>query len=92
MSPELFSHKNLPKNRVIRITIGVLFIIGGIFGWLPILGFWMIPIGLLFLSIDFAIARRWRRKIEIWWGREGKQKAEAWKRRLLGRFHKKGKK
>jgi hypothetical protein len=76
MSPKNFSYKNLPKNRVIRITLGIIFIIGGIFGWLPILGFWMFPIGLLFLSIDFAIARRWRRKLIVWWGRRkrGKKK------------------
>ncbi len=70
-----FSYKNLPKNRVIRITLGILFIIGGILGALPILGFWMFPIGLLFLSVDFAIARRWRRRIEVWWGRRKKRRA-----------------
>lgn len=77
MSPEDFSYKRLPKNRLIRITLGGLFIIGGIFGWLPILGFWMIPVGLLFLSIDFAIARRWRRRIEVWWGRRKQRKKRA---------------
>ncbi|MCH7806402.1 MAG: hypothetical protein IID52_06905 [Proteobacteria bacterium] len=65
----------MPKNRVIRITLGILFIIGGILGALPILGFWMFPIGLLFLSVDFAIARRWRRRIEVWWGRRKKRRA-----------------
>ena len=70
-----FTYKNLPKSRIIRITLGMLFIIGGIFGWLPILGFWMIPLGLLFLSVDFAIARRWRRKIEVWLGRRKRRKA-----------------
>lgn len=74
MSPKMFSYKKLPQNRVIRITLGVLFVIGGVFGFLPILGFWMIPVGLLFLSIDFAIARRWRRKIEVWWGRRKRRK------------------
>ncbi|MCH8348307.1 MAG: hypothetical protein IH901_07450 [Proteobacteria bacterium] len=74
MSPKIFSYKNLPKNRVIRITLGILFIIGGILGALPILGFWMFPIGLLFLSVDFAIARRWRRRIEVWWGRRQRKK------------------
>lgn len=74
MSPKTFSYKKLPKNRVIRITLGILFIIGGVLGFLPILGFWMIPVGLLFLSIDFAIARRWRRRIEVWWGRRKRRK------------------
>lgn len=74
MSPEIFSYKNLPKNRIIRITLGVLFIIGGIFWFLPVLGLWMFPVGLLFLSIDFAIARRWRRKLMVWWGRRKRAK------------------
>lgn len=74
MSPKIFSYKKLPKSRVIRITLGILFIIGGVFGFLPILGFWMIPVGLLFLSIDFAMARRWRRRIEVWWGRRKRQR------------------
>ncbi len=75
MSPKAFSYKSLPKNRIIRITLGILFVIGGFFGWLPILGFWMIPLGLLFLSIDFAIARRWRRKLVVWWGRRKQRKS-----------------
>jgi len=74
MSPKKFTYKSLPKSRIIRITLGILFIIGGFFGWLPILGFWMIPLGLLFLSIDFAIARRWRRKLIVWWGRRKRKK------------------
>ena len=69
MSPKNFTYKSLPKSRIIRITLGIMFIIGGFFGWLPILGFWMIPLGLLFLSIDFAIARRWRRRLIVWWER-----------------------
>lgn len=63
-----FHYTSVPKNRAIRIGLGVTFLIGGLFFWLPFLGIWMIPLGLLFLSIDFAIARRWRRHIEVWWG------------------------
>ncbi len=74
MSPKKFTYKSLPKSRIIRITLGILFVIGGFFGWLPILGFWMIPLGLLFLSIDFAIARRWRRRLIVWWGRRKRKK------------------
>lgn len=43
---------------VFRITIGIAFLIGGIFGVLPIVGFWMFPIGLLILSFDFPWAKR----------------------------------
>ena len=42
---------------VLRKTIGVSLIICGILGFLPILGFWMIPIGLIVLSADYRFAR-----------------------------------
>ena len=59
----------MPRSRLLRIVIGVLFIIFGCLGFLPILGFWMIPVGLLILSYEFATIRRLRRRISVWWGR-----------------------
>ena len=35
-----------------RIPLAVGLIVGGIFGFLPILGFWMLPLGLALLAID----------------------------------------
>ena len=60
---------NLPQSRGLRIALGVALIIGGILGFLPILGFWMIPLGLFVLSQDIPAVRRLRRKIGLWWGR-----------------------
>ena len=52
---------------VIRIVIiGPLLIIGGFFGVLPILGFWMIPLGLVVMFLDFRWARRTYISIFIW--------------------------
>lgn len=59
----------MPQSRVGRIVIGVLLVIGGLFGFLPILGFWMIPLGLLVLSQDLPYVRRKRRRLAIWWAR-----------------------
>ena len=59
----------MPRSRASRIAIGVALIFGGILGFLPILGFWMIPVGLLVLSYEFAVVRRWRRRAIIWWNR-----------------------
>ncbi|TIT78977.1 MAG: hypothetical protein E5W56_11835, partial [Mesorhizobium sp.] len=47
----------MPRSRGLRIAIGVLLTIGGILGFLPILGFWMVPLGLLVLSYEFALVR-----------------------------------
>lgn len=59
----------MPRSRGLRITIGILLTIGGILGFLPILGFWMVPLGLLVLSYEFAMVRRHRRRFVVWWER-----------------------
>ena len=62
-------HFHLPRSRWLRIAIGVVLVVGGILGFLPILGFWMVPLGLLVLSYEFAAVRRWRRRLVVWWER-----------------------
>ncbi|MYG12228.1 MAG: hypothetical protein F4171_05465 [Gammaproteobacteria bacterium] len=42
----------------VRSLIGALLMVGGVFGFLPILGFWMFPLGLAFAALDFPPARR----------------------------------
>lgn len=59
---------DLPKNRLVRILIGILLILFGFLGFLPILGFWMIPLGLLVLSVDIPTIRRWRRQAQVRFG------------------------
>jgi hypothetical protein len=58
----------LPASRVARMGIGIALVVGGLLGFLPILGFWMIPLGLIVLSIDIPAVRRWRRQLVIWLG------------------------
>ncbi len=55
--------KHLPKNKLGRIIVGFVLIILGFFGFLPILGFWMIPLGIAVLAFDFEFARAILRKI-----------------------------
>ena len=59
----------MPRSRVGRIVIGVLLIICGLLGFLPVLGFWMVPLGLLVLSQDLPFVRRQRRRLTVWWAR-----------------------
>jgi hypothetical protein len=47
-----------PSSRWVRIPIALLLIVGGIVGFLPVLGFWMIPLGLLFLAQDVPFLQR----------------------------------
>jgi hypothetical protein len=51
--------------RWLRLVSGVALLFGGILGFLPILGFWMFPLGFLVLSYDLPRVRRWRRRAEV---------------------------
>lgn len=50
--------RNVPRG--MRLFLGILLIIGGILGFLPILGFWMIPLGVMVAAMDIRLYRRWR--------------------------------
>ena len=52
--------QGLPRG--VRSLLGVLLMIGGVFGALPILGFWMIPLGAALVWMDLAAFRKKRRK------------------------------
>lgn len=56
---------SLPGHPLLRIGLGILLIVGGIFGFLPVLGFWMVPLGLVILSVDLPPVRRFRRRFTI---------------------------
>jgi len=47
----------------IRSLVGLLFMVGGVFGFLPILGFWMFPLGLALIALDLPPTRK---TIERW--------------------------
>ncbi|WP_019995372.1 hypothetical protein [Aureimonas ureilytica] len=75
-SVELFGRTmRLPANRLARMGLGVALMIGGVFSFLPVLGLWMLPLGLVILSIDLAFVRRWRRRTEVKWGRRRRPRA-----------------
>jgi hypothetical protein len=47
-----------PSSRWARIPAGVLFVIGGVFSILPVLGLWMLPVGMVLLAEDVPPLRR----------------------------------
>ena len=58
---------NIRKTRWLRNTSGFALVVGGIFGpIMPVLGVWMLPLGLLLLSADFPWAHRWHVRISNW--------------------------
>jgi hypothetical protein len=54
---------HVPKSKLKRQILGWGLVVGGVLGFLPILGFWMLPLGLAMLSLDSPKMRRRRR---IW--------------------------
>jgi len=57
--------RNAP--RVTRIVIGAALVIGGVFGFLPVLGFWMVPLGLVVIFFDVPwVKARWL-AFRRWW-------------------------
>lgn len=57
--------KRLPGHPVARTVIGVGLIAGGTLSFLPLLGIWMLPVGVVVLSVDFPRVRRLRRLMEV---------------------------
>ena len=69
-----------PAAILIRLPLGLLLVVGGIFSFLPVLGIWMLPLGILLIAVDVPFVRRWLiktwPKVEARWRlwRKGKAK------------------
>lgn len=74
-----------PSSRLVRIPLAVLLMVGGVFAFLPVLGFWMLPLGLILIAQDIPFLqgpiaralgwteRKWlarRRKARVMRGRK----------------------
>jgi uncharacterized membrane protein len=60
--PNPYFRSTVTAPRTFRIVLGLALVAGGVLGFLPILGFWMIPLGLLVMFFDVPWVReRWRR-------------------------------
>ena len=47
----------------LRSIVGLLLMLGGVFGFLPIIGFWMFPLGLALIALDIPWTRS---RIQQW--------------------------
>ena len=55
-----------PRSRIVRIPLALLLIACGLLGFLPVVGFWMLPIGLALLAEDLPFLRRPARRLMAW--------------------------
>jgi hypothetical protein len=65
-----------PSSRWIRIPLSLILIFGGIFSFLPVLGIWMLPLGLLMLALDLPFLRGPVNRLILW----GQRKLALWRR------------
>ena len=47
-----------PSSRLARIPLAILLIVGGFFSFLPVLGLWMLPLGLLLVAQDVPMLQK----------------------------------
>ncbi|MEO6798433.1 MAG: hypothetical protein ABI178_00635 [Rhodanobacter sp.] len=66
-----------PKAAWLRIPVGALLVLGGVFSILPLLGLWMLPLGMILLAQDIPFLRRPLRRALIW----SERRWIRWKRR-----------
>jgi hypothetical protein len=45
-----WTNRNVPKK--LRLLLGLVLIVFGLFGFLPVLGFWMLPLGVVIIWED----------------------------------------
>jgi hypothetical protein len=66
---------------VVRLPFALLLMAGGIFSFLPFLGLWMLPLGLLLLAVDVPMLRPRASAFSI----RGRRWTSEWLRRLKAR-------
>jgi hypothetical protein len=74
-----------PEARWIRIPLGVLFIIGGLLSFLPVLGIEMLPIGLLLIAQDVPFLQKPVGKAMLWLEKQWVALRRWWQRRKSNR-------
>ena len=57
---QVWSKRNLPPG--LRLVLGLLLMLGGVFGFLPVIGFWMFPLGVAVAALDIVPIARWIRR------------------------------
>ena len=46
-----------PSAQMFRVPLAIFLVLGGVVGFLPILGFWMVPLGLVLIADDLPFLR-----------------------------------
>lgn len=55
-----------PASRWVRIPAAIVLVAGGFLGFLPVLGFWMLPLAFLLLAQDLPFLRKPTNRALLW--------------------------
>jgi hypothetical protein len=47
-----------PSSRYVRLPLAIFLMLGGVFSFLPVLGLWMLPLGLLLFAQDVPMLQK----------------------------------
>ncbi|MCG6122545.1 MAG: hypothetical protein MEP57_07540 [Microvirga sp.] len=72
-----------PASRFVRIPAGLVFVVGGFLAFLPVLGLWMLPLGLMLIAYDVPVLQRPMSRFTLW-GTEKWAGVRRWTTRRLG--------
>jgi len=61
-----------PSSRLVRLPLGFLLILGGILSFLPVLGIWMLPLGLMLIAQDIPILQGPSCACSLGWSASGR--------------------
>jgi hypothetical protein len=75
----LFTRVLQPEASWVRRPLGAIMVVGGLCGFLPILGFWMLPVGLILIGEDIPVVKRLTLRalgaLQGWWdGLRGRER------------------
>jgi hypothetical protein len=54
---QVWAKRHLPPG--VRLLAGLLLMLGGVFSFLPVLGIWMLPLGIAVAALDVVPLWRW---------------------------------
>ncbi len=66
-----------PRATWVRVPVGLLLIVGGLLSFLPVLGIWMLPLGLILLAYDVPFLKPPVGRALVW----GERRWKEWRRR-----------
>jgi hypothetical protein len=74
---KLMMRVRAPSAKPYRIPIGIALTVGGVFGFLPLVGFWMVPLGLAVLAQDVPVIRPPLARAVAWVNKKSKKKSSS---------------